>query len=991
MSALPSTFTATLIAAASNPEQAFQAAIADAGLTPPDSIIADGKIHRFATKDKRTDDAGWYCLHLEGIAAGSFGNWREGRAQTWCSIERSAQTAEQQRQYATALKSMQNAKHRAKKAEHDAAAQLAAAIWAAATPIDDAAEHGYLVTKGIQAHGAKLIDTQAARALCGRLSPSLSGLLLVIPMCNAAGELRSLQFITGEGLKRPLTGGEKQGCHYRLDKPDSAVQGAALIVCEGFATGASINAATGQTVIVAFDSGNLEPVCKSLGKAYPDAALIVAADDDHLTAGNPGRTAANAAAKAVGGVMVIPMFPAGRPDKATDFNDLAQIDPAQGGGLVAVRACFVGAIDSITGSASDTGASGQNDAQLAESIQTGGIQQGIHTLATVTDPANDPTADSASTDTPDTTEASEAPELQECPFPAMDDRPRYVVLDDWQKSAEGNHRPGVYYCGYTAGKKDAPPEPFDMWVCSPLHIDAVTFDGQSNNFGRLLRFKPTVGKWREWAMPMELLAGDGAQLRGELLAMGVELDPYKAQRQLPHYLQSEHPKRKIHCALQVGWCGDSFVLPDTVIGPKAAGVIFQSGERGHEEHTQAGTLAGWRDALAAKAVGNPLLMLALSASFAGPLLQRCNAEGGGFHVVGDSSTGKTTLIEAACATWGGPGFKRSWRATANGMEGAAAMFNDCLLALDEISECDPKEVGAIVYALGNGRGKQRANRSGNARGVTRWRCFVISSGERTIATTMQEGGHRAKAGQSMRLLDIPAAQTYGAWNTLQGATSPAAFSDAIKRAATQHHGQAGRAFLEKLAFDTSDLCAMLEQVKAAPMFATDGTEGQDKRAAARFALIGLAGELATDYGVTGWPEGAAGDAAAHGFKLWQSMRGKGNDERRQILQRISGFIERHGDGRFSDADSTNDVPIRDRAGWWRDTEGGREYLFTTDGMREATKGTDFKRALDALQEAGALPTPGANGERSKPYRISGRVVKLYAIHAERVAGAAHGA
>jgi putative DNA primase/helicase len=159
-------------------------------------------------------------------------------------------------------------------------------------------------------------------------------------------------------------------------------------------------------------------------------------------------------------------------------------------------------------------------------------------------------------------------------------------------------------------------------------------------------------------------------------------------------------------------------------------------------------------------------------------------------------------------------------------------------------------------------------------------------------------------------LDIPAAQAYGAWDALHGASSPAAFSDAIKRTAAQHHGQAGRAFLEKLTFDASDLCAMLEEVKAAPMFATDGTEGQDKRAAARFALIGLAGELATDYGVTGWPVGAAGDAAAHGFKLWQSMRGKGNDERRQILQRVSGFIERHGDGRFSDADTTNDVQIQ---------------------------------------------------------------------------------
>jgi putative DNA primase/helicase len=219
--------------------------------------------------------------------------------------------------------------------------------------------------------------------------------------------------------------------------------------------------------------------------------------------------------------------------------------------------------------------------------------------------------------------------------------------------------------------------------------------------------------------------------------------------------------------------------------------------------------------------------------------------------------------------------------------------------------------------------------------VTRWRCFVVSSGERTIATTLQEGGHQAKAGQSMRLFDVPAAQTYGAWDDIHGATSPAAFSDALKKAAAQHHGPAGRAFLEKLTFDRRDFCAMLEDVKDAPIFGANGTDRQDKRAAARFALIGLAGELASEYGLTGWPMGAASQAAAHGFMLWRSMRAKGNDERRQILQQALGFIERHGDRRFSDADSINDAQIRDRAGWWRVTNGGREYLFTSEGMREA--------------------------------------------------------
>jgi putative DNA primase/helicase len=347
-------------------------------------------------------------------------------------------------------------------------------------------------------------------------------------------------------------------------------------------------------------------------------------------------------------------------------------------------------------------------------------------------------------------------------------------------------------------------------------------------------------------------------------------------------------------------------------------------------------------------VGNPLLLLALSASFAGPILALCNAEGGGLHFVGDSSTGKTTLLEAACSVWGGSNYRRSWRATANGMEGAAALFNDGLLVLDEISECNPHEVGAIIYALGNGRGKQRAGRLGSARALTRWRCFVLSSGERSIETTIYEVERQAKAGQSVRLLDISATRNYGAWDNLHGLASGSAFSDAIKRAALKHHGRAGRAFLEKLTRDKRDFCAYLERFRGLPEFAAEGGEGQEKRTAARFGLLALAGELATEYGITGWPVGAATTAMAEGFKAWQASRGSGNNERQQILEQVSGFIERHGDSRFSNGDSTDESQIYNRAGWWKDSSEGRIYLFSAAGLREALKGFDYKRALDVL-------------------------------------------
>ena len=907
----------------------FRDAMRSAGLIPPD-MIEPGKFHRFPGEGKRNgNSAAWCKLFPDGIG-GIYGDYSTGLSADWQAKRETPFTqaeSEAFKRHVTEAKAQAEAERRAKQSE---AANKAAGIWKTAKPAPE--DHPYLIRKGIKPSGARIHNDT-----------------LAIPM-RASGEIHSLQFIGLDGEKRFLTGGRVTGCYFSIGNPKGA---AALCIAEGFATGATIHEATGYPVAVAFTAGNLGPVAKTIRERFAELPLILCADDDAATEGNPGITKATEAAQSVGGLLAIPDFGSDRPEGVTDFNDMASLR-----GPDAVKRTISSVIASAS---SETDVTGVTPDNCGASDDPEGVTSDFE---------------------PDVTGVTLEPII-----PGEKERPCFKVFDDWQKLQDGSKlKPGVWYFSMKAGKGDAPPTTMQQWICSPLHIEAVTFDGQDNNFGRLLRFKNTRGKWREWAMPMEMLRGDGADLRGELLSMGVLIDPHAGRNLLGQYLQAITPKRRVNCALQVGWCGDSFVLPDRVIGPEASGVIFQSGERGHDEHTRGGTLAGWKSEIAARAVGNPLLLLALSASFAGPLLARCNGESGGIHLVGDSSTGKTTVIEAACATWGGTGYRRSWRATANGMEGAAAMFNDCLLALDEISECDPKEVGAIVYALGNGRGKQRASRTGNARGVTRWRVMVLSSGERTISTTMAEGGYRAKAGQAMRLLDIPAARRFGAWDNLHGLPNGAAFADAIRRAAVAHHGYAGRAFLEKMTRDRSDFCEPLERLKGLPIFSADGGEGQDKRTVGRFALLALAGELATEYGITGWPEGVATEAAAEGFKAWRSTRGRGNDERRQILERVSGFIERHGDSRFSNADlNTSDDPMRiNRAGWWRGDGAGRVYLFNAEGMREAVSGFDFKRALDTLQENGALPKADASGERAKGQRIGGRLVRLYPIQADKL-------
>ena len=97
------------------------------------------------------------------------------------------------------------------------------------------------------------------------------------------------------------------------------------------------------------------------------------------------------------------------------------------------------------------------------------------------------------------------------------------------------------------------------------------------------------------------------------------------------------------------------------------------------------------------------------------------------------------------------------------------------------------------------------------------------------------------------------------------------------------------------------------------------------------------------------------------------------------MEAVAEFIEKHGDSRFTDQQSIEDTPTRERAGWWKNSYDGRVYLFTASGLREALKGHDFKRALDVLQKAKVLAVPENKGERAQFARIGGRAMKLYQI------------
>jgi len=303
----------------------FKKAMADAGYAPPDTIAYD-KFHRFKT-DKRGKN-GWCVLHDAGnMAIGTFGDWATDFQSTWCSVERATFTSTQRAEYAAAQKAAIELANAELKASQDAVAKQAHAIWNIATP---AVHHDYLKAKGVQAYGTRVIDADVARQHCEHLSSVLTGMLLVVPM-RKGSELRSLQFITTDGTKRPLTGGEKRGCYFAIGKGLTR----RVAIAEGFATSASVHEATASSVAVAFDRGNMGHVAKSLHADHPNHEIVLCADDDFQKEGNPGLKDAREAAKAIGGWLAVPDFTGYDRGEGTDFNDLRAV-----AGLEAVKVCI---------------------------------------------------------------------------------------------------------------------------------------------------------------------------------------------------------------------------------------------------------------------------------------------------------------------------------------------------------------------------------------------------------------------------------------------------------------------------------------------------------------------------------------------------------------------------------------------------------------------------------------------------------------------------
>jgi putative DNA primase/helicase len=429
-----------------------------------------------------------------------------------------------------------------------------------------------------------------------------------------------------------------------------------------------------------------------------------------------------------------------------------------------------------------------------------------------------------------------------------------------------------------------------IYLCAYLRVISKTVNIDSNESGKLLEFRTIHGEIKKICMrSKDLFAGHTQTILKDLAGAGLHINLEAPTRKILVYLNNYSPARSIKTTRKSGWCANGFLTENGIITiEEREEDILLDTAYGSTCVSVSGSGNDWRENIGRLCCGNSRLILAASTAFTAPLLHLLDRPNFGIQLVGKSSAGKTTALYVAASVYGPRGYVKSWRATDNGLETVAFNHNDMLLILDEMGEMSPQKIGATVYMLANGVGKTRANTSGDAKQPKTWRIALLSAGEIDLNTHMASVGSAAMAGQNIRLLPVPAVpkDMIGLIENTHGFNTASAMVKHLITATQRCYGAPLLEYIRLLMRNQEkiidDFNNGLEEKKAE--IVPSHADGQNNRVFDFFFTVGFAGELATQYGLTGWREGEALSVAIAIFKDWVVAKGGfGNQEEKMLL------------------------------------------------------------------------------------------------------------
>jgi hypothetical protein len=357
-------------------------------------------------------------------------------------------------------------------------------------------------------------------------------------------------------------------------------------------------------------------------------------------------------------------------------------------------------------------------------------------------------------------------------FPAPKERPSFRLYgNDFEEDGK-NWEAGVYLHDYDERANNL----IDTRILSPARVVAITRTAAGTEHGYLLEYVPH-GKTaiRYEVIPQSLLVGHINDLMKALRGDLGMFAPYKYREVIRAYLDDEHQKFSAkrpqdfwESTKTSGWhqLGRCFVLPKKVLGEQNGVWFIVSGETA--QYNCRGTLQDWNDNVAKYAKDNRYLIFSICCGFSGPLLGLLGVTGIGFHLFNDSTCGKTTVLLVGTSVWGAPEYMLVWRQTSNRLESQAASRSDTFLAIDELSMIDANSLDACLYLLPGGVAKGRLKRDSSAADTAHWRIPILSSGECAIETYLRAHKLQHKAGQMVRVCDLPVEAAHGIFDLVQG-------------------------------------------------------------------------------------------------------------------------------------------------------------------------------------------------------------------------------
>ena len=749
------------------------------------------------------------------------------------------------------------------------------------------------------------------KGLVGFPFPVLPDGSLLLGLVDESGTVTAAQTITPQGEKRLLAGSAKRGAYHAVNAADAPQS---VLIAEGLATALSVHLIRPEALTVcALDAGNLQPVAQAMHQRYPNAQIIIAADND-IKPGEPntGKDAAEKAAKAVSGWVALPPTV-----KKADWNDYHQQH-----GLEAATTAFKNSMYQ------------PQEPEVSAKLQViNGGKKG----------------------------ASKPESL----------RPHVESRVD-----------GVYWVEPKSDKDTGEIISRESWLCSALEVVGIGIDDSKTRY-LILRWQ-ALGSKGDTVQAIPL--ADIGEREGwrTLKSGGVNVTTKSGLRAtLADWLQSCANGEVWRIAHATGWQCGAYIMPDgEIIGTPEQPVLFNGRSSAASGYTTSGTGQSWRESVGRLAFGNYSMMTGVAAALAAPLIGLAGADGFGIHLYEQSSAGKTTTANVASSLYGNPDVLRlTWYGTALGLANEAAAHNDALMPLDEIGQgADPVEVYKSAYALFNGTGKLQGAKEGGNRDLKRWRTVAISTGEMDLETFIASAGRKAKAGQLVRLLNIPMRRAVRFHEHANGKHH----ADALKDAYQHNHGVAGREWVKWLADHQQEAVSAVRAAEERwrSLIPSDYGE-QVHRVGARFAILEAA--LLLGNVITGWDEQTCRDAIQYSYNAWLREFGTGNKEHQQIIEQTEAFLNAYGMSRFAPFPyDPSSLPISNMAGYRQ--KGGHEadpivfYTFPAAFEGEIARGFNSRQFAEVLKKAGMLtpPTSGRGFQRKSP-RIDGRQIRVYVL------------